>query len=152
MQEAVHVIQAERLLRKDCRLTCRLSSKRDAAIITQARSEKESAAKAALQEAARKLRELAATNCYDIVQDIQDIDSAIAQLLRRSHHSHPVPALAVVVQNGSAVDIEMPLKRNASDHVKYRELLWKSGPQKASWTTKKKKIANRFLILTHCQQ
>lgn len=51
------------------------------ASLTEARSEKESAAKAALQEAARKLRKLAATNCYDIVQDIQDIDSAIAQLV-----------------------------------------------------------------------
>ncbi|KAK6833182.1 hypothetical protein PG987_007876 [Apiospora arundinis] len=58
------------------------------------RREKESAAKTALQDAARKLRELAATSSYDIVKDIQDVDQAINELVgdRGRKQAEPAPA------------------------------------------------------------
>lgn len=57
------------------------------------RREKESAAKTALQDAARKLRELAATSSYDIVKDIQDVDQAINELVgdRGRKQAEPAP-------------------------------------------------------------
>ncbi|KAK8034071.1 AAA family ATPase [Apiospora rasikravindrae] len=86
--------------------------------LTSDRGEKESAAKAALQDAVRKVRELAATSSYDIVGDIRDIDKAITELvggggwketLQASHPPNPTPpqpAKKARTQRRNDIDVE----------------------------------------------
>ncbi|KAK7954305.1 ATPase family AAA domain-containing protein 3A-like [Apiospora saccharicola] len=66
--------------------------KQPSASLTGGQNEKETAARAALQDAALKLRELAATTSYDIVRDIGDIDKAISELVGERGWKQKQPA------------------------------------------------------------
>ncbi|KAK8058168.1 hypothetical protein PG994_008616 [Apiospora phragmitis] len=91
-----------------------------ATVVTSVRGEKQSAAKAALQDAARKVRELAATTSYDIVGDIQDINKAITELvggegwketLRTSHAPNPTAPQPSKARPGRRNDFEVERSR-----------------------------------------